>query len=233
MKPCESIMNPYELIWIHYESLWKVSIRFHYESMWIHYESIWIRYESIWIVMNPLWFHMNPLWTILNPFEHMPLAGRIHQGRIHGSRWTNSSSKISQDEFIGLRVHPAWSRRTNSSGYEFIGLRIHRATKSSSKNPRFSLDEFDGLRIRQATNSSGDEFIKLDLAWRIHRATNSSGYELDGLRIYQVRVSKINRGLRWTADSGCKRQLPQRMRILWSLLEFRMLNQLLGNRQKL
>ena len=101
--------------------------------------------------------------------------------RIWDSRSTNSSSKISQDEFIGLRIHPARSRRTNSSGYEFIGLRIHRATKSSSKNPWFSLDEFDGLRIRQATNSSGYEFIKWDL-WS-SRLTNLTGYELVGLRI--------------------------------------------------
>ena len=56
-----------------------------------------------------------------------------------------------------------------------------RKTKSSSKNPWFSLDKFDGLRIRQATNSSGYEFIKWDL-WS-SRLTNLTGYELVGLRI--------------------------------------------------
>ncbi len=98
--------------------------------------------------------------------------------------------EFSQDEFIrwesgilAARIHPARSRRTNSSGYEFIkwDLLNSRRTNSSTEKwwirsietylPRimFQLNE---STISQLTNLSGYEIIKWDLL--NSRRTNSS-----------------------------------------------------------
>jgi len=81
-----------------------------YESIMIPYESIMNHFESIWAHASRRTnsSRENP-WFSLDEFIQQDLAGRIH-------RATSSSSLISQDEFIRLRIH----RATNSSGYEVI-----------------------------------------------------------------------------------------------------------------
>ena len=117
----------------------------------------------------------------------------IQLGLIQTSK-TDIPSEISQDEFMGQRIHLGWTCLTNSSGYEFIdwdlagqihqrrnlAWRIHGATNSFSETWQdefikwgISPDEAIGLRIHQLcsplTNPSGYEFIKGD-----SRRTNSS-----------------------------------------------------------
>ncbi len=106
------------------------------------------------------------------------LAARIHPAR---SRRTNSSGY----EFIQLDLAGRIHQATNSSGYEFIGLRSHQVRIHGSRLTNLTGYEFDRLRIHRATNSSSE--ISGVLAWRIWRATNSTGYEFIGLRIHRVR----------------------------------------------
>ena len=115
---------------------------------------------------------------------------------------TNIPSEISQDEFMGQRIHLGWTCLTNSSGYEFIdwdlagrihqgrnlAWRIHGATNSYSETWQdefikwgISPDESIGLRIHQCV-----------LAWWIHRATDSSREILAG-RIHPLRNGRHTR----------------------------------------
>ncbi len=112
------------------------------------------------------------------------LAARIHPAR---SRRTNSSGY----EFIQLDLAGQIHQATHSSGYEFIGLRSHQVRIHGSRLTNLTGYEFDGLRVHRATNSSSENLMVL--AWRICRATNSTGYELDGLRIHQARITFFNR----------------------------------------
>ncbi len=114
------------------------------------------------------------------------LAARIHPAR---SRRTNSSGY----EFIQLDLAGRIHQATNSSGYEFIGLRSHQVRIHGSRLTNLTGYEFDRLRIHRATNSSSE--ISGVLTERIHRATNSSR-EISGVltgRISQLRIVRGHR----------------------------------------
>ena len=189
------------LAWIH---VWTYTSRIHHKSialpLWIHYESIMkpcidplrIHWESVYhpplILYESVMNLCRPIKTRKSSGNHLGwiLAGRIHQVR---SRWTNSSSEISLDEFIkrvsldefiGLRIlpaslawriHPVRSRWTNSSSEP-------RWTNSSGYGlvKWVSLDAFVGQRIRPArsrrTNSSSENHGKLMI---LRNAPNFAG----------------------------------------------------------
>ena len=98
--------------------------------------------------------------------------------------------EFSQDEFIrwesgilAARIHPARSRRTNSSGYEFIKWDLLNSRRTNSSTEKWWIRSIETYlpqimfqlnesTISQLTNLSGYEIIKWDLL--NSRRTNSS-----------------------------------------------------------